>query len=443
MIHRAVGDLVAGHYRLERLLGEGGMGEVWAARDERDPSPVALKLLKQGSESNPEKRRRFLREARAAMTVDHPNIVRVREVATDEEAPVIVMELLEGETLRARLTRGGPMSVADLAHVMLPVVSALGTAHARGVVHRDLKPENLFLARTRTGEVEVKVLDFGIAKLRSPEGAGAPTGPLTETGTLIGTPQYMSPEQVFGEKDVDHRSDIWSLGAIVYECLTGRHAFVGDNVGQIIKAITSGRMTALREVSPLLPPALLDVCERMLKVDRAERPSDLREVAAVMQGFTDLRTPAFEAATLEVGASSTDGTTRSRSARSSTRLRVAAAWTAAAVTVGAIGVLATTGLRRGAAGSGLSAPASSPLATLQVSATATALGVPSTVPPAPPAYSAPASSSAASPSWHAGGATAVAAPRASASSAPQPSAAPPAQSARNVLPGGVAAEVPY
>jgi serine/threonine protein kinase len=451
MIHRGRGDIVARHYRLETLLGEGGMGQVWAARDTRDGTRLAVKLLKSGSETSPDKRRRFLREARAAMAVSHPHIVHVREVATDDDdAPVIVMDLLEGETLRARLTRG-PMPVAELARIMLPVISALGTAHALGIVHRDLKPENLFLARGDGGDADVKVLDFGIAKLRSPEGPGAGSGPLTETGTLMGTPQYMSPEQVFGERDIDHRSDIWSLGAIFYECLTGRQTFVGDNVGQIIKAITSGKIVPLREVSPLLPPALLDVCDRMLEVDRVARPSDLREVASVIQGFTELMTPSFQAATLEVVASSTDGVATAGGRRGSRgRLRAAAAWAAAAVTVGAVAVVATIELRRGSAGSIPTGLASSPPASSAAplpppgaagsvavaSATATAPAAPAVPPELAHSISrsvgptVPASASPRASAW--------VQPPLIASGAPSTSA-----SARNVLPGGVAPEVPY
>jgi serine/threonine protein kinase len=419
------------------------MGEVWAARDTRDDTRLAVKLLKSGSETSPDKRRRFLREARAAMAVRHPSIVHVREVATDDdESPVIVMDLLEGETLRARLARG-PMPVAELARVMLPVISALGTAHALGIVHRDLKPENLFLARTDGSDCDVKVLDFGIAKLRAPEAAGAGSGPLTETGTLIGTPQYMSPEQVFGERDVDHRSDIWSLGAIFYECLAGRQTFTGDNVGQIIKAITSGKIVPLRDVSPLLPPALLDVCDRMLRVDRAERPTDLREVAAVIQGFTELTTPSFQAATLEVVRRGPKG-----------RRRAAAFWSiaaVAAVTVGAAAVVAAPGLRHGSSGSAATAVAP-PQAESTVPA-ASASGATVAVAPTDPASAAPppseparaASRVAAPPSaTPRPSATAQGSPGPSATVSPTPSpSANASASTRNVLPGGVAPEVPY
>jgi serine/threonine-protein kinase len=289
------GTLIGGRYRLERLLGRGGMGEVWAAQHTVTRRAVALKFLNVDQGVVPQMRRRFMREARAATAVNHPNVIQVHDVfELEDETPVMVMDLLTGEALGDKLAREGKLSVETAARLLVPVISAVGTAHAAGVVHRDLKPENIFLVRAHDGdgEPEVKVLDFGIAKL----GASldlAQTGAVTGTGAVLGTPYYMALEQAYGEKDVDHRADIWSLGVVIYECLVGRRPIEGDNFGQIVKFLNHGTIPRLAEVAPHVPADLDTLVFRMLQRAREDRPQDLREVSVVLRRYTTIGARTF------------------------------------------------------------------------------------------------------------------------------------------------------
>ncbi len=287
-------ESIGGRFRLERLLGQGGMGVVWAAQDLRDDRRVALKFLRVNNLTE-EIARRFYREARAAMAVHHPNVVRIHEVFVGPDGnPIMSMDCLEGESLAARLDREGKLSLADFCDVFLTVVSAIGSAHARGIIHRDLKPENIFLCKSRAG-VDVRVLDFGIAKLTATEGEAARTAGLTATGAMLGTPYYMSPEQVFAEKNIDHRSDIWSLGVILYECLSGRRPVTGDSMGAILQVIMTGIPEPLRTLVPSLPPDILDLSDAMLSIRREDRPASLGEVCAVVSRHSLTRTLPFGA----------------------------------------------------------------------------------------------------------------------------------------------------
>jgi tRNA A-37 threonylcarbamoyl transferase component Bud32 len=284
LIEPTQGLLVAKRYRLERCLGEGGMGAVWAATHIITRKTLALKFLKAPEAHRAALTQRFLREARAACAVEHPNIVQVFDVLElDDGSPVMVMEMLTGESLQQKLDREKRIPLAELVGVMLRVVSAVGSAHAAGVVHRDLKPDNIFLARGVDGTVTVKVLDFGIAKLAIGGEGSASSALLTGTGTMMGTPFYMSPEQVSGEKSIDHGSDIWSLGIILYQCLTGTLPTQGDNLGQIMKLILVGPMPSLAEAAPWLPAEMANLVDRMLSRDRAARPAELREVYGVLE----------------------------------------------------------------------------------------------------------------------------------------------------------------
>jgi serine/threonine-protein kinase len=293
----ARGVVISERYQLDHELGSGGMGSVWAARHLVTGKNVALKFL---SANKPEARQRFIREARAASRVRHPNVVAVHDVLElDDGGLVMVMDLLFGETLGQRLDRRGSLSVRETASILAPVISAVGSAHAAGVVHRDLKPDNIFLADdeptplTASGQrsPEVRVLDFGIAKLHEDfESAG-----LTNTGALLGTPYYMSPEQIFGEKDIDARADVWSLGVIIYECLTGRRPFEGDNAGQVMKAILKGEPVPIDTRVPDLPPPMIALVQRMMELDRDERPRDLQEPLDVLSAFAAQPAPPFAA----------------------------------------------------------------------------------------------------------------------------------------------------
>ncbi|MBW2523052.1 MAG: protein kinase [Deltaproteobacteria bacterium] len=287
---------VADRFTLLRSIGEGGMGTVWAADDKESGEAVALKFIK-GASTSKSMRRRFLREARAAGAIDHEAIVQVQEILElDDGAPVLVMELLEGESLAARLERDKTIGLEELASIMQPVVSAVGTAHALGIVHRDLKPENIFLAKGDEGAADVRVLDFGIAKLTAIEGVAAQSASLTGTGTLVGTPYYMAPEQVFGEKDLDHRVDVWALGLILYECLAGVLPTEADNVGQVFKIVLTRGIPPLEEAKPEIPQEVADLVNRMVSRRRDERPRDLREVQRVLERYSDAAPASFGAA---------------------------------------------------------------------------------------------------------------------------------------------------
>ncbi len=232
----APGDVVGGKYRLQKLLGEGGMGSVWVAENLALKANVALKLIRADvAESSANER--FLSEARLAARLQHGAIVRVFDFGTTEhDEPFIVMELLEGETLGQRLTRLGSLDPTELCQTLLPIIDGLHSAHGHGVIHRDLKPDNVFIAKTDGGGVQPKLLDFGIAKLRG-EGSNFTSTKLTQAGTLIGSPDYMSPEQARGELDLDPRSDVWALCVLAYECLVGKPPFHGDNYNALLWAI--------------------------------------------------------------------------------------------------------------------------------------------------------------------------------------------------------------
>ena len=253
------------------------MGEVWRALDLRTAQPVALKFMKTGAKVA-EQHRRFLREARAASAVVHRNVVRVHEIVEiDDEHPVLVMELLVGETLAEKLAREGKIPPHEVARLFLGVVAGVGAAHALAIVHRDLKPANIFLAEVGRDEPVVKVLDFGLAKLTSLVG----TIWNTATGTIVGTPPYMSPEQAFAEKDLDERTDIWSLGVILYQCLSGELPSRGTGFGQVLRTLLSGRFRPLGEIAPEVPEEVAGLVQRQLSIERQDRPT-LEEVHAVL-----------------------------------------------------------------------------------------------------------------------------------------------------------------
>jgi serine/threonine-protein kinase len=225
-----------GHYAIERKLGEGGMGVVYAARDERLKRTVALKMM--SSLAHDERpRTRFWREARVAASVNHPNVCQIYEIGEDDGALFIAMELLEGEALSERL-RNGPLAVADALPIELGILAALSALHARGIVHRDLKPSDVFLTPH-----SVKLLDFGLARLEPKPSLQTATS-LTYGGTVLGTPSYMAPEQVTSGV-VDSRSDLFAAGAILFELLAGRRAFGGRTVVAVLHATLHEQPPAL------------------------------------------------------------------------------------------------------------------------------------------------------------------------------------------------------
>jgi serine/threonine protein kinase len=272
------------------------MGEVWSAVHRVTGKAVAIKLLRCAPEEQAfgDARARFAFEARSACEVEHPNVVQVFDFIEREGAsPFIVMELLEGETLASKLARAPVLSVAEATELLLPVVSAVGTAHERGIVHRDLKPSNIFLASGRGRRPWVKVLDFGIAK--RVVGSAGERGLRTRTGSTLGTPCYMAPEQATGERSIDHRVDIWSLGVLLYEVLSGVRPLEGENAAQLVMRLLSTGIMPLEVLVPDLPGELSRLVGRMLSRDVGRRPADLREVFSVLRGLTDTESLEFGA----------------------------------------------------------------------------------------------------------------------------------------------------
>ncbi len=272
------GDLVAGRFRLDRVLGAGGMGTVWAATHAMTGRAFALKVLAERRSRDDSAKKRLLREAKAACATKHPAILPIDDVIELEDGShALVMDLLSGESLRARLERDGRMAPATVRALFAPVVEALEAAHAAGVVHRDLKPDNLFVVDGK----EMRILDFGVAKVDTDDASG-----LTSTGAMLGTPYYMAPEQAFGEDCIDSRADVWSLGVVLFECLAGARPTQGANLGQVLKLMSSGALPRLHSLAPETPPALAEVVDRMLSKERAARPS-LREVEEALMAPDD------------------------------------------------------------------------------------------------------------------------------------------------------------
>ncbi len=258
------------------------MAEVWAARHLVTKRRVAIKVLK--GPTHPELVQRFLREARAANAVKHPNVVQVHDVfELQAGVPAMVMDLFEGETLDRFMERRGELSLAELGRVVAPVASALLAIHAAGIVHRDLKPQNVFLANLEGGRVEPMILDFGICKLDASLDSLAQSDVSTTAGRMMGTPSYMAPEQVRGAVDVDARADVWALGVILYECVSGALPWPSESMARIVSGITSGPLLRVENAAPQLPPELVHVINAMLVRDPAARLADLREVIAVLE----------------------------------------------------------------------------------------------------------------------------------------------------------------
>jgi serine/threonine protein kinase len=284
--------VIAGTLRLLRPLGHGGMGVEWVSRHLRLDTDVAVKLIRpERAAANPALLRRFEREAKAAARIAHPNVVRVMDYgAIDEAVPYIVMELLQGFSLADLLEHGGRFSLGTAKSLARQMGSALESAHAQNIVHRDIKPHNVFVTEgSREHALVVKVLDFGVAKVLGGVPGGGPE--LTETGMVIGSAPYMSPEQLEGRSDVDLRSDLWSLGVVLYESLTGELPFSGGSFVTVGKAVLDGEYRPASELRPDLPPSIDDWFAKALCVD----PDGRFETAAEMvDTFVDLAEPSVE-----------------------------------------------------------------------------------------------------------------------------------------------------
>ncbi len=279
------------HYRVLGVLGGGGMGLVYRAEDVRLGRQVALKFLPEAMSADPVALQRFEREARAASALSHPNICTIHEIEEHEGQPFIVMELLEGRTLREAI--GAPLDIGVLLDLAVQIAAALEAAHGLGIIHRDIKPANIFV--TRQGQA--KVLDFGLAKLQGQEIAESPepAAPradlsLTRTGAAMGTVGYMSPEQIRGEK-LDPRTDLFSFGLVLYEMATGVGAFGGQTAAVVQQAIVNSAPCPASGLRSGLPPKLAAIIDKSLQKDRERRYQTAAEMAADLRAVAEARTP--------------------------------------------------------------------------------------------------------------------------------------------------------
>src|SRR5256884_1010651 len=279
-----------GPYEITGLLGSGGMGEVYRARDTRLERTVAIKILPAHLSSDPLRKQRFEREAKTISSLNHPHVCTLHDVGSQDGVEYLVMECVEGETLARRLEKGA-LPLEQGLKCGAEIADGLDEAHRSGVVHRDLKPGNIML--TATG---AKLLDFGLAKEVVPLANGATitaaaqSSPVTEEGTIIGTFQYMSPEQVEG-KELDGRSDIFSLGAVLYEMVTGQRAFQGQSQLSVASAILEKEPAPISTVKPLTPPALDHAIRRCLAKDPEERWQTARDVGLELKWIAEAGWP--------------------------------------------------------------------------------------------------------------------------------------------------------
>jgi serine/threonine-protein kinase len=284
------GDVVAGKYRIERTLGSGGMGYVVAARHLALGEPVALKFVLAHHSENREVVERLMREARATFRLRNIHTVRVHDVGELPSGHLyMVMELLEGRDLRAELIERGPLPPSEVVSHVIDTCEALQEAHALGIVHRDLKPGNLFLAKAVHGRDIVKVLDFGMSKLDSALHEG---GPLTRPETALGTPRYMAPEQWKSASNVDHTADIWALGVVMYELLTGKTPLHGMPVQERMARLLAGAIPSPRDLRPEVPEELARIVLRCLRADPSARWASVARLSGALRAaFPMIRKP--------------------------------------------------------------------------------------------------------------------------------------------------------
>jgi serine/threonine protein kinase len=282
------GQILAGKYRVERVLGEGGMGVVLAAHHLHLDKRVALKFLRPEVAANRELVARFSNEARSAGKIQSEHVAKVLDVGVlDDGSPYMVMEYLEGTDLSGLIRQRGSLPGPEAIEYVLQACEALAEAHVAGIVHRDLKPANLFLTRRADGSPSVKVLDFGISKAAlSNDPAGQA---LTQTSAVLGSPSYMAPEQLKSARQVDARTDIWALGIILHELMTGEVAFRADTVPELYVSILQAAPTSLRARLPGAPPALEAVLLRCLEKDPARRFASVGELALALAEFAPSR----------------------------------------------------------------------------------------------------------------------------------------------------------
>ncbi len=305
-----------GRYEIRSQIGAGGMGEVYLARDPKINRDVAIKVLPAAFSSDSERLRRFEQEVQATGKLNHPNILAVYDVETHDGAPYVVYELLEGETLRERLIAGA-LAARKAVDYALQIAGGLAAAHEKGIIHRDLKPDNIFV----THDGRVKILDFALAKLTEPAHnaeaqTDVPTRMVnTDPGAVMGTAGYMSPEQVRGQR-VDHRSDIFSLGVILYEMLAGKRAFRGESAIETLNAILKEDPTELSESNSQINPALERVVMHCLEKSPEQRFQSARDVAFALESLSGLSSSRTMTAALPL----TAGRTKNRERLADERL---------------------------------------------------------------------------------------------------------------------------
>ena len=278
----APGDLIGGKYRLLRTIGDGGMGVVYEARHETLGTAVALKFLKAELAQMPGLAARFLREARVAANIASPHVAHVSDVDTATDgSPYLVMELLNGEPLQRLLDKQTKLPLTQAVDFALQILSGLEAAHAVSVVHRDLKPDNVFVTPGPSGPF-LKLLDFGIAKVLEP--SEAQRG-LTRSGVVMGTAEYMPPEQLYAASDVDARADLYALGVMLFEMLSGKRPADGNDAEVIVGKVLSGQVFALETLEPTLPAGLVSVVRRAIAADRDARFHSARDFRAALEPF--------------------------------------------------------------------------------------------------------------------------------------------------------------
>ena len=295
------GDVLANKYRVDRVLGVGGMGVVVAATHLQLDQRVALKFMLPAAFANPEALGRFQREARAAVKLKSEHVARVLDTGTfDDGSPYIVMEYLEGTDLAAEIERAGALPLPVVAEYVVQACEAIAEAHGLGIVHRDLKPGNLFLTRRAEGSPLVKVLDFGISKTTALTDSNLH---MTKTSSILGSPLYMSPEQMKSSRNVDGRTDVWSLGVILYEMLGGRVPFTSDTLGGLMAAVMTEAFMPLELVRPDLPREVCLLVNRCLEKDPARRVANVAEIARGLAPYCPARMlPIVERVSALVGA---------------------------------------------------------------------------------------------------------------------------------------------
>jgi eukaryotic-like serine/threonine-protein kinase len=275
------GDLIQSRYRLLRLLGSGASGSVWAARNELIDRDVALKMMRPEVAEDAVALQRFFNEAKASGRVRSPSIIEILDLGQAEDgSPFLVFELLEGESLDERLRRDSTVPAEQLLDLLAGVAKALDLAHGSGIIHRDLKPANIFITKTQSGHPIAKILDFGISKV-------VDTGSnfsLTRTGTVVGSPAYMSPEQASGREDLDARADIWSLGVVMYEALTGTLPHQAVNYNALMVRILTQDCDPVLTRKTDLPPSVCAIVDACLKRERDQRTSNAGLLAKQMDG---------------------------------------------------------------------------------------------------------------------------------------------------------------